>query len=221
DRRYDFRYPPPPILVPRYLRQPVEERVDKLGNIVKPLVKEDVLGAIDVFKREQVEAVAVCLLWSFYNEEHERLIGRFVADAMPGVYLSLSVDVAPQIREYDRVSTTVLNAYIGPRLSSYLEDTEDFLRRLGYAGPIRYIQSNGGLAAGEVIRSRAVLAINSGPAAGPAAGLFIGSRLAVDNLITVDMGGTSFDACLIDHGRPDIRSVTDVHRYRLAAPMVN
>jgi len=221
DRRYDFRYPPPPILVPRYLRRPVRERVDKTGRVRTPLVEDDVLAAIEVFQNEKVEAVAVCLLWSFYHPEHERRIGELVQKAMPEVYLSLSVDVAPQIREYDRVSTTVLNAYIGPRLSSYLEDTEDFLRRLGYAGPIRYIQSNGGLAAGEVIRNRAVLAINSGPAAGPAAGLFIGSRLAVDNLITVDMGGTSFDACLIDHGRPDIRSVTDVHRYRLAAPMVN
>ncbi|PZR66758.1 MAG: 5-oxoprolinase [Candidatus Dormiibacter spiritus] len=221
DRRYDFRYPPPPILVPRHLRRSVRERVDKLGRIVTPLDEDDVLRAIEVFKREQVEAVAVCLLWSFYNEEHERTIGRLVKEAMPETYLSLSVDVAPQIREYDRVSTTVLNAYVGPRLSGYLEDTERFLRELGYGGPIRYIQSNGGLAAGDVIRKRAVLAINSGPAAAPAAGVFVGAKLGADNLITMDMGGTSFDACLIDHGRPDVKGITDVHRYRLAAPMVN
>jgi N-methylhydantoinase A len=221
DRRYDFRYPPPPILVPRHLRRPVRERVDKLGRIVTPLVAEDVLRAIEVFKREGVASVAVCLLWSFYNEEHERTIGRLVEQAMPEAYLSLSVDVAPQIREYDRVSTTVLNAYVGPRLSGYLEDTERFLRELGYGGPIRYIQSNGGLAAGDVIRKRAVLAINSGPAAAPAAGVFVGAKLDADNLITMDMGGTSFDACLIDHGRPDVKGTTDVHRYRLAVPMVN
>jgi N-methylhydantoinase A len=221
DRRYDFRYPPPPILVPRFLRQPVRERVDKLGRVVTPLVEDDVLRAVEVFQREGVEAVAVCLLWSFYHPEHERRVGELIKEAMPDVYLSLSVDVAPQIREYDRVSTTVLNAYVGPQLSKYLEETEVFLRGLGYAGPIRYIQSNGGLAAGEVIRNRAMLAINSGPAAGPAAGTFIGAKLGVENLITIDMGGTSFDACLIDHGRPDIRSTTDVHRYRLAAPMVN
>src|SRR5438128_1787493 len=83
---------------------------------------------------------AVRLAWSLYHGEHGRLIGRFVADARPGVYLSLSVDVAPQIREYDRVSTTVLNAYVGPRLSRYLTETENFLRTLGYEGPIRYIQ---------------------------------------------------------------------------------
>jgi N-methylhydantoinase A len=83
DRRYDFRYPPPPILVPRHLRRPVRERVDKLGRIVIPLVAEDVLRAIEVFKREGVASVAVCLLWSFYNEEHERTIGRLVEQAMP------------------------------------------------------------------------------------------------------------------------------------------
>jgi N-methylhydantoinase A len=221
DRRYDFRYPPPPILVPRYLRLPVRERIDKVGRVVTPLAEEDVLRAVEVFKREGVEAVAVCLLWSFYHPEHERTVGHLIKQAMPDVYLSLSVDVAPQIREYDRVSTTVLNAYVGPRLTNYLEETERFLRSLGYSGPIRYIQSNGGLAAGEVIRNRAMLAINSGPAAAPAAGMFIGAKLGVDNLITIDMGGTSFDACLIEHGRPDIRSTTDVHRYRLAAPMVN
>ena len=221
DKRYDFRYPPPPILVPRYLRLPVRERVDKNGKITIPLVEDDVHTAIEVFKREGVEAVAVCLLWSFYNSKHERRIGDIVRHEMPAAYLSLSIDVCPQIREYDRVSTTVLNAYIGPRLTNYLRQTEDFLHRLGYLGEIRYVQSNGGVAAGDVIRTRAVLALNSGPAAAPAASFFFGRKLNYDNLITIDMGGTSFDASLIDHGRPDIRGTADVHRYRLAAPMIN
>ena len=221
DKRYDFRYGPPPILVPRYLRLPVRERVDKNGKIVIPLEEEDVYQAVEVFKREGVEAVAVCLLWSFYNPQHERRIGEIVSQEMPNAYVSLSIDVAPQIREYDRVSTVVLNAYVGPRLSNYLQETEKFLRELGYEGEIRYIQSNGGVAAGDVIRTRAVLALNSGPAAAPAASLFYGRRLNYDNLITVDMGGTSFDASLIDHGAPDLRGTTDVNRYRLAVPMVN
>ncbi|MFN8455959.1 MAG: hydantoinase/oxoprolinase family protein [Anaerolineae bacterium] len=221
DKRYDFRYPPPPILVPRYLRLPVRERVDKTGQVAIPLVEEDVYQAIETFKREGVEAVAVCLLWSFYNSRHERRIGEIIRRELPEVYLSLSVEVCPQIREYDRVSTTVLNAYIGPRLTNYLRQTEDFLHRLGYRGEIRYIQSNGGVAASDVIRTRAVLALNSGPAAAPAASLFFGRKLNYDNLITIDMGGTSFDASLIDQGMPDVKGVTDVHRYRLAAPMLN
>jgi N-methylhydantoinase A len=221
DVRYDFRYPPPPILVPRYLRLPVRERIDKNGKVVIPLAEEDVHRAIEVFKREGVETVAICLLWSFYNPDHERRIAGIVREAMPDAYVSPSIDVAPQIREYDRVSSTVLNAYVGPRLSRYLSQTDEFLRKLGYTGEIRYMQSNGGVAAGEVIRTRAVLALNSGPAAAPAAGLFFGRQLDYDNLITIDMGGTSFDACLIDHGAPDIKGTVDVHRYRLAAPMIN
>jgi N-methylhydantoinase A len=221
DKRYDFRFGPPPILVPRYLRLPVRERVDKQGRIAIPLADEDVYKAIQVFRREGVEAVAVCLLWSFYNPQHERRIGEILRKEMAEAYISLSVDVSPQIREYDRVSTTVLNAYVGPRLSNYLEQTEKFLHELGYEGEIRYIQSNGGIASGDVIRTRAVLALNSGPAAAPAASIFFGRRLGYDNLITVDMGGTSFDASLIDHGAPDVKGTTDVHRYRLAVPMVN
>ena len=221
DKRYDFRYGPPPILVPRYLRLPVRERVDKTGKITIPLVEDDVHKAIEVFKQEGVEAVAVCLLWSFYNPQHERRIGEIVRGTMAEAHLSLSVDVSPQIREYDRASTTVLNAYVGPRLTNYLEQTEEFLRELGYPGEIRYIQSNGGVAAGDVIRMRAVLALNSGPAAGPAASLFFGRKLDHEDLITVDMGGTSFDASLIDNGVPDLRGTTDVQRYRLAVPMIN
>lgn len=221
DHRYDFRHPPPPILVPRVRRLPVRERIDKSGRVVVPLDEADVHRAVDVFRREDVEAVAVCLLWSFYNPIHERRIGEIVRSALPDAYLSLSVDVAPQIREYDRVSSTALNAYVGPRLTRYLQQTEAFLRELGYTGEIRYIQSNGGIAGGASIKTRAVLALNSGPAAAPAAGLFFGRQLEEDNLITVDMGGTSFDACLIDHGVPDMKGTADVHRYRLAAPMIN
>ena len=221
DVRYDFRYPPPPILVPRHLRLPVRERVDKNGQIAIPLREADVYRATEAFRDDGVESVAVCLLWSFSNPAHERRIGEIIRKEMPSAYVSLSVDAAPQIREYDRTSTTVLNAYVGPRLAAYVQRTEDFLRQLGFHGEIRYVQSNGGLAAGAVIRLRAVLAVNSGPAAAPAAAIFFGRRLEDDNLITVDMGGTSFDACLIDHGEPDVKGSTDVHRYRLAAPMVN
>jgi N-methylhydantoinase A len=221
DVRYDFRYPPPPILVPRHLRLPVRERIDKNGQVAIPMREADVYKATEMFRENGVESVAVCLLWSFSNQAHERRIGEIIRKEMPSAYVSLSVDAAPQIREYDRTSTTVLNAYVGPRLAAYVQRTEDFLRELGFRGEIRYVQSNGGLAAGAVIRLRAVLAVNSGPAAAPAAAIFFGRRLKEDNLITVDMGGTSFDACLIDHGEPDVKGSTDVHRYRLAAPMVN
>ena len=220
DVRQDIRRLPPTPLVPRSLRLPVRERVDKSGRITQPLNELDVRKAIDVFKEEGVQAIAVCLLWSFLEPAHERRVGEILLDAFPDSYHTLSVDVAPQIREYDRTSTTVLNAYVGPRLVTYVEQTEEFLRELGFEGEIRYTQSNGGLAGGNSLRSRAVLALNSGPAAAPAAALFFGRRLGTDSLITADMGGTSFDACLIERGVPDVTGSTDVHCYRLATPMV-
>jgi N-methylhydantoinase A len=221
DVRYDFAYPPPPVLVPRHLRVPVRERIDSKGQIVTALAEEDVERAVETFVAAKVESVAVCLLWSFYNPVHERRVSEILTARLPGVTIVNSVDVAPQIREYDRVSTTVLSAYVSPRLTAYMKDTEDLLRRLGYQGEIRYIQSNGGLASSAVVRKRAVLALNSGPAAAPAAATFFGRSLGLDNLISVDMGGTSFDACLIDGGVPDVVGSADVHRYRLAAPMIN
>lgn len=221
DVRYDFAHPPPPLLVPRHLRLPVRERVGKSGNVLLPLEEEDVHRALATFKANGVEAVAICLLWSFSNPVHEQRVAAIVRDEIPHAYVSLSCEVAPQIREYDRTSTTVLNAYIGRLVAQYLNDTEQLLRSLGFGGEIRYIQSNGGVAAAELIRPRPILALNSGPAAGPAAGLFFAGRLQHDSLITMDMGGTSFDACLIDHGVPDVASTTDVHRYRIAAPMIN
>ena len=221
DVRYDFRHLPPPALVPRFLRVPVRERVDKNGQVVIPLSEDDVRRAVDIFKREEVQAVAVCLLWSFYNPAHERRSAEILREEMHEAFVSLSVDVAPQIREYDRVSTTVLNAYVGPRLNDYLRQVEELLRLLGYRGEIRYLQPNGGVAASEVIAARPILALNSGPAAGPAAGHFFGRQLDCDNLITMDMGGTSFDVCLINHGATEIKGTSDFQGYRLATPMVN
>ena len=219
--RYDFGHPPPHQLVPRHIRMAVRERIDKEGRIHTPLVEEDVYCCLEKFKAEQIEALAVSLLWSFHNPIHEQRVGEIVREKMPGVFLSLSSEVAPQIGEYSRGSTTVLNAYIGPCLVSYMRETEDLLRSLGYKGEVRYIQSNGGVAAPDTLRRRPILCLNSGPAAAPAGGLFYGHLLDEENLITMDMGGTSFDACLIDKGHPRMIDVADVHRYRSMAPMID
>ena len=200
--RYDFGHPPPQQLVPRRLRLPVRERIDKAGKVVIPLSEDDAQSCVDRLREDGVEAVAIGLLWSFYNPAHEQRLAELIRHELPSCYLSLSSEVAPQIGEYDRVSTTVLNAYIGPVLLDYLRRTEDLLRSLGYVGEIRYIQSNGGIASSDVIAQRPILCLNSGPAAAPAVGLFYGQLLQNKNLITMDMGGTSFDTCLIDDGTP-------------------
>ena len=221
EKRYDFTYYPPPPLVPRYLRVPVRERIDKNGNVFIPLVEEDVQKAIDLFRRYEVRGVAVCLLWSFLQPVHETRIGDILREGLPDVYISLSSEVSREIGEYARVSTTVINAYIGRIVREYTNNLEKVLRETGYEGSVRYIQSNGGLAAGEVVKTRPVLTLNSGPAAGPPAGVFLGNLCGYDDVITVDMGGTSFDSCLISRRTPHMTTETDIGGYRVTVPMVD
>lgn len=218
---YDYAYPPPSILVPRYLRLPVRERIDRFGQVVTPLHEEDVARAAEVFRHEGVEAVAVCFLWSFLNPAHERRAGEILRAGRPEAYISLSVDVLPQIRDYERTSTTALNAYLGPIVGRYINDIEALFQELGYAGQVRYVQSNGGVASGELVTHKPVTALNSGPASGPIAGLFFGQMQDWDNIITIDMGGTSFDICLVEAGQPNMVKNVDVHRYRVGVPMID
>jgi N-methylhydantoinase A len=221
ERRYDWSYPPPPVLVPRERRLPVRERINKEGAVHTPLVEEDVHRAIVEFRRLGVESVAVCFLWSFRNQAHERRVGEILSERFPEAYVSLSVDVLPEIREFDRTSTTVVNAYVGPVMKRYVEGIESYLQRLGYGGPVRYMQSNSGVASGREVVRRAVYALGSGPAAGPAAGLFHSRQFGEENILTVDMGGTSCDVCLVRDGKPDVVKGVDVHRHRLGVPMID
>ncbi len=221
ERRYDWQYAPPAPLVPRTLRRPVRERVTKEGRIYEALIEDDVHTAIELFRQHGVEAIAVCFLWSFRNEAHERRVGEILREALRETYVSLSVDVLPEIREYDRTSTTVINAYIGPVVKRYARGVESFLQSLGYSGAVRFMQSNAGLASADEIMRRPVYALGSGPAAGPAAGLFHARRHDRTDLLTVDMGGTSFDVCLIQNAEPDMVKGIDFHRYRLGIPMID
>jgi N-methylhydantoinase A len=220
EERYVFPYAPPPELVSRELRLPVTERVDKDGRVRIALAEAEVEAAASSFAAAGVEAIAVCFLWSVANREHERRAQEILCRALPGVFVTKSSDVLPRVREYNRTSTTVLNAYVGPVVRRYVERTETRLRQLGFRGRIRYMQSNGGLAEAAEVKERPVLLLVSGPAAAPAAGLRY-ERLAGQNFITVDAGGTSFDACLVHGGRPATRSVADIEGYRIATPLID
>jgi N-methylhydantoinase A len=220
EERYVFPYTPPPVLVPRSLRLTAAERVDSDGRIRTPLRETDVAAAAERFAAAGVEAVAVCFLWSFLEPAHERRAAEILRERLPGVFVTSSSDVLPRIREYNRVSTTVLNAYVGPIVGRHVAQTEGILRELGFVGRIRYVQSNGGLAEAREVTERPVLLLVSGPAAAPAAGLQF-ERLAGRDFITIDMGGTSFDTVLVRDGLPDMRSVTDVNGYRVATPLID
>ena len=221
EKRYDFTYPAPAPLVPRYLRVPVRERMDKNGQVFIPLQTEDVVRAAEAFREQSVEAVAVSFLWSFLNPSHEREARTILRERLPQAHVSLSSEVCPEIREYDRASSTAVNAYISQALVAHLESFEGFLRSAGYRGEIRYLQSNGGLADARAVNDRAINALFSGPAAGPCSGRFFASALGYQDSITADMGGTSFDVCVLTGGEPQLRDVSEPGGYRVRCPTID
>ena len=204
DDRYNLRLPPPEQLVPRRLRLGVRERMRADGRIETPLDEASLKRAIAVLSRERVEAVAVCYLHAWRDPSHERTTREAVERGMPGVYVSLSSEVLPQIKEFERVSTTVVNAYVGPALSSYLERLERRLAEAGYNGPTLIIQSHGGVAPIDESSRLAAGAVLSGPAGGIAGSVYAARLLGAGNLIPFDMGGTSTDISLIVDGQPSL-----------------
>jgi N-methylhydantoinase A len=204
DDRYNLRLPPPEQLVPRKLRLGVRERMRADGRIETPLDPASLDRAIAVLEHEQVEALAVCYLHSWRDPRHERATHEAVKQALPGVYVALSSEVLPQIKEFERVSTTVVNAYVGPALSSYLDGLERRLVAAGYAGPTLIIQSHGGVAPIDESSRLAAGAVLSGPAGGVAGSVYAARLLDEGNLIPFDMGGTSTDISLIVDGRPSL-----------------
>ena len=206
DDRYDLRQPPPVQLVPRNRRLGVRERIRPDGRIAVALDRASLDAAIATLKREGVESVAICYLHSWRDGTHERLTADAVRAAMPGVYVSTSSAVLPQIKEYDRVCTTVVNAYVGPALDRYLSRLEGRLKEAGYAGPVLIIQSHGGVATIADAVSLAAGGVLSGPAGGVAGSRYAAQLMQHGDLIPFDMGGTSTDISLIVGGQAAIAS---------------
>ena len=216
DDRYNLRMPPPEQLVPRALRLGVTERMRADGTIETPLDRASLDNAIAALKRANVEAVAVCYLHAYHDPRHERETAAALTQAMPDAYVSLSSDVFPQIKEFDRVSTTVVNAYVGPALSRYLHRLEQRLVEAGFTGPILIIQSHGGVAPIAESARLAAGGVLSGPAGGVAGSRYATQLLDSNNLIPFDMGGTSTDICLIVNGEPALVSGRGIGGHRLA-----
>src|SRR5271163_1958372 len=204
DDRYNLRLPPPEQLVPRRLRLGVRERLRGDGRVETPLDPASLDRAIAALKRERVEAVAVCYLHAWRDPGHEIASREAVERQLPGVYVSLSAEVLPQIKEFERASTTVVNAYVGPVLSRYLERLERRLAEAGYRGPTLIIQSHGGVAPIAESGRLAAGAVLSGPAGGIAGSVHAARLLEEPNLIPFDMGGTSTDISLIVGGQPSL-----------------
>ena len=219
--RYNVRLPPAPVLVPRALRLPVEERIRFDGSEEIALDEQSARAGIDALRRAGVEAIAVCCAHSYANPANERRIGELVAEEMPGIHVSLSSSVLPQIKEFERFSTTVVNAFITPVLSNYMKRLQRRLQEAGYTGEVLIMQSHGGLATIDDSIGLGVGCILSGPAGGIAGACYAADITGVRDLITFDMGGTSSDIALIRDGKPGYSSDKTVAGIRVALPSVD
>ena len=196
---YDLFQDAPVVLVPRHLRLEVDERVDAQGEVVTPLAADDVEAAIAFIRRHEVDAIAVCLLFSFLNDVHERALGARLRAAFPDRPVFLSSEVLPEIREFERTSTTAVCAYVGPILKSYLARLEGAVTAMGLPAPWVMGSSGGVFSVAEGLRMPA-MAVESGPAAGVIAAALIGRQRGLANLISFDMGGTTAKASLVERG---------------------
>ena len=219
--RYNLRMTPVVPLVPRYLRAEVPERVKADGK-VKVALDEDALNkALDGLKDEGVEALAVCFLFSYLNSDHEDRVGEIIQDKFPGMYTSLSSQVIPQVKEFDRLSTTVINSYVGPVLGRYLESLQERLTSYSQAGDFLIMQSNGGVAPIEDSSRLAVRSILSGPAGGVSGAAAYGRLSSSANIIAFDMGGTSTDISLIENGEPHMSTEKFEAGWKISVPMID
>ena len=219
--RFNVFVPPYKPLVPRYLRIPVEERTLDTGEILRPLKEEDVYTAIKKFKEEKVEAVAICFLHSHINPAHEKRALEICREEMSGVYVTASHEVLPVFREYERFSTTVVSAAVGPITQSYLTALTNRMKELGFQGTIYLVQGGGLVQSVEESVRRAVSLIGSGPAAAPSGAIRLGQCFSSNDIFSVDMGGTSFDVCLIRDGVIPTTDFNWVEDERVAMKMVD
>jgi N-methylhydantoinase A len=221
EEQYNNRYCNVEPLVERYLRFPVRERLDYKGDVLTQISEKDVNAGADLFLKEGVEAIAIAFMNSFANSRHEEVAANIIREKIPQVYLTVSSKFLPSIRFYDRVSTTVLNSYVGPILRRYLEGLIARLKKEEYRGILLIMQSNGGVISPSVAVDSAAVTLLSGPAGGPVAGIVYAGIQGYDDCITMDMGGTSFDTALIKDRKPSVTTSGEISRIRLALPMLN
>jgi N-methylhydantoinase A len=217
---YDSKEAPPEPVVPRRLRRVAEERVDSEGRELLALKTEEVVEAAEIFRQEKVEAVAITFLFSFLNPEHEEKAREILERELPDVYVSSSSKVLPQVRLYERGSTTVFNAAVGPVLRRYIKSLLEKLEESGFGGVLLIMQSNGGMMSPAVAMDFAVNSLLSGPAGAGTSGVYFGALHGCKDVMTIDMGGTSFDVCLIRDGEPEISTELDVAMFRMASPSI-
>jgi N-methylhydantoinase A len=207
-------------LVPRHLTREVEERMLGSGEVFRPLNKASVKAACEALAAEGVEAIAVCLLHSYVDPSHERIVGTMASEALPHTYLSLSHDILREYREFERLSTTVVNAYIGPKVAGYVSNLKSRLGETGFDGELSIMRSNGGVMTPEVATACPVAMMESGPVGGIIASARVGEKLGFANVISFDMGGTTAKTSLVRDGEPTLAPGYYVGGYASGHPVM-
>ena len=220
EQRYDIHdlfltFPAP--LAPRQWRREIKERITRDGEVLIPLDLDQAAEEIDRLVADDIEAIAICLLHSYKNPKHEIALRNLIADKYPAIAVSISSEVHPELKEYQRASTTTANAYVQPLMSAYVDKLQKVITERGFTGRFHLMQSSGGLTAPETSMRFPVRFLESGPAGGAQATAFVGASVGHKDIISFDMGGTTAKACLIQNGRPDIASMLEagrVHRFK-------
>ena len=220
---WDPTYPAPPPIARRRARIPIAERTNFRGEVLTPLDEEAVRRGVRRLKKLGVRSIAVMFLFSFVNPEHERRAAEVIREEFPDVdHVSLSHEVMARGPEFERVSTTLVNAYVAPRIAAYVGSLQEKLRAAGYAGQLLIMQSTGGVMPPDYVARRAVSVLASGPTGGVMGSALAAGQAGVGDFIAVDMGGTSFDVCLVRDRRPEIKTDWNWrYRYYIGLPMVD
>ncbi len=221
EERYNNHYKNVTPRVPRYLRYTIDERIDAVGTILNDVDYAELDAIILKLKEEKILALAVCFMNSYLNSKNEKKATEYLRNALPNTFISASYEVLPSVRFYERVSTTAVNAYIGVVVDSYLKSLLGKLEDLNFNGKLMIMQSNGGVVTPEIACKIPAVAVLSGPAAAPIAGAYYANLLGYDNCITMDMGGTSFDASLVVNKQCITSTDADIDRYRVALPTLD
>jgi N-methylhydantoinase A len=218
---FDFGADNPPPLVPRYLRKGVRERINSKGEVVIPLDEGSVREVFRFFEDKEVEAIVISLLFSFLNPTHEKRIAEICRQMLPSVPVSISSEICPEFREYERTCTTVMNGYLGPVIGRYMDNLTARLKKDYGDVTLHIMQSNGGTMTAEVAKNYASQLINSGPAGGAIAAAFISRLTGNEMAVGADMGGTTFDISIIDKNVPKTTTWGGVTEYPIKLPMVD
>ncbi len=217
---YEFKARKSEPLVPRNLRLEVDERINVHGNVLKTIDQSELQEIAMVLKKEKIQSLAICFINSYVNPEHENEAKCILSELVPDITTTLSCEILPEFKEYERTSTTVANAYVLPKMEVYLNHLNESLKELEIPSNLYIMQSNGGVIGAETAIGMPVRTMLSGPAGGVLAGTIVAKNTAHKDIITIDMGGTSLDAALIDNGEPQYTTVSEIDGKPIKVPMV-